>query len=202
MKPSFSEVIKICNGKIFNLPAHLGRMNFTLQSFFGSTIPFSLKNEDIPLEFREGLVKCRIVYSIDNLNIEYSHYKFRDINSLKVIHDNSIDYSFKYADRTAFEKLMAQNENCDDILVVKNGFVTDTSFTNVVFESDKGLFTPSTYLLPGTKRQILLKERVIKEKVIRIENIEDYTKLYLINAMIDITDNISIPISSIKMDSL
>ncbi len=53
MKPSFSEVIKICNGKIFNLPAHIERMNFTLQSFFGSTIPFSLKYEDIPLEFRE-----------------------------------------------------------------------------------------------------------------------------------------------------
>ncbi len=202
MKPSFSEVIKICNGKIFNLPVHIERMNFTLQSFFGSTIPFSLKYEDIPLEFREGLVKCRIIYSLENLEIKYSHYIFREINSLKIIHDNSIDYSFKYADRRAFERLMAQKENCDDILVVKNGLVTDTSFTNVVFESDKGLFTPSTYLLPGTKRQTLLKERVIKEKVIRIEDIEDYRKLYLINAMMDITDNISIPISSLKIDSL
>lgn len=202
MKPSFSEVIKIYNGKIFNLPAHIERMNSTLQSFFGSTIPFSLKDEDIPLEFREGLVKCRIVYSLENLEIEYSHYTFREINSLKIIHDNSIDYSFKYAERTAFEKLMAQKENCDDILVVKNGFVTDTSFTNVVFESDKGLFTPSTYLLPGTKRQTLLKERVIKEKVIRIEDIEDYRKLYLINAMMGIEGNISIPISSLKIDSL
>ena len=198
MKQSFSEVIKICNGKIFNLPAHIERMNFTLLSFFGSTIPFSLKDEDIPLEFREGLVKCRIVYSLENLEIEYSHYTFREINSLKIIHDNSIDYSFKYADRRAFERLMAQKENCDDILVVKNGLVTDTSFTNVVFESDKGLFTPSTYLLPGTKRQTLLKERVIKEKVIRIEDIEDYRKLYLINAMMGIEDNISIPISSLK----
>ncbi|WP_308600054.1 aminotransferase class IV [uncultured Dysgonomonas sp.] len=202
MKPSFSEVIKICNGKIFNLPAHIERMNFTLQSFFCSTIPFSLKDEDIPLEFREGLVKCRIVYSLENLEIEYSHYIFREINSLKIIHDNSIDYSFKYADRRAFERLMAQKENCDDILIVKNGFVTDTSFTNVVFESDKGLFTPSTCLLPGTKMQTLLKERVIKEKVIRIEDIEDYRKLYLINAMMGIEDNISIPISSLKIDSL
>ena len=202
MKQSFSEVIKICNGKIFNLPAHIERMNSTLQSFFGSTIPFSLKDEDIPLEFREGLVKCRIVYSLENLEIEYSHYTFREINSLKIIHDNSIDYSFKYAERRAFDRLMAQKENCDDILVVKNGLVTDTSFTNVVFESDKGLFTPSTYLLPGTKRQTLLKERVIKEKVIRIEDIEDYRKLYLINAMMGIEDNISIPISSLKIDSL
>ncbi|MBN9302025.1 MULTISPECIES: aminotransferase class IV [Dysgonomonas] len=202
MKQSFSEVIKICNGRIFNLPAHIARMNSTLQSFFGSTIPFSLKDENIPLEFREGFVKCRIVYSLENLEIEYSHYIFREINSLKIIHDKSIDYSFKYADRTAFEKLIAQKENCDDILIVKNGFVTDTSFTNVVFESDKGLFTPSTYLLPGTKRQALLKERVIKEKVIRIEDIEDYRKLYLINAMMGIEDNISIPISSLKIDSL
>lgn len=202
MKQSFSEVIKICNGKIFNLPAHIERMNFTLQSFFGSTIPFSLNDEHIPLEFREGLVKCRIVYSLENLEIEYSHYIFREINSLKIIHDNSINYSFKYAERRAFDRLMAQKENCDDILVVKNGLVTDTSFTNVVFESDKGLFTPSTYLLPGTKRQTLLKERVIKEKVIRIEDIEDYRKLYLINAMMGIEDNISIPISSLKIDSL
>ena len=96
MKPSFSEVIKICNGKIFNLPAHIERMNSTLQSFFGSTIPFSLNDEHIPLEFREGLVKCRIVYSLENLEIEYSEVGYPYVHIYRYwIHEEMYDKSLQ-----------------------------------------------------------------------------------------------------------
>ena len=106
-----------------------------------------------------------------------------------------LDYSFKYADRTEWNALLEQKTGCDDILIVKNGYITDTSFSNVVFENETGLFTPSTYLLAGTKRQSLLQKGIIKEAEISIENIGLYSKLYLINTMIDIEDNLCIDTS-------
>lgn len=45
------------------------------------------------------------------------------------------------------------------MLIVRDGWVTDTSFTNVVFEdAGGGLYTPETCLLEGTRRQSLLDE--------------------------------------------
>lgn len=197
MKPYFTEAIKISEGRFFNLPAHIDRMNHTLQSFFSATFPFSLTEDNIPPEFRKGLVKCRVVYSLNDMAIEYAHYKFRELNRLKIVYDNTIDYTFKYAVRTNFDKLLELRGDADDILIIKNGFVTDTSFSNVVYENAYGLFTPSTFLLAGTKRQSLLNQGIIKEKEIRVENMKEYTKLYVINTMIDIEDNCCISTSDL-----
>ena len=86
---------------------------------------------------------------------------------------------------------------CDDILIIKNGLITDTSFTNIVLENEDGLFTPTSYLLEGTKRRALLETGRIKETIVKPEDLGNYSKLYLINAMITLEDNISIPTSSV-----
>lgn len=197
-EPFFIETIKVVDGKFLNLSYHMDRMNRTMISFFNTTMFVELWIGDIPQELRVGLVKCRIVYSYRSVQVEYERYNFREIKSLKLVTDNTIDYSFKYKDRTAINSLYAIKEGCDDILIIKDGFITDTSFANVVFENESGLYTPSTYLLAGTKRNQLLKEGVIKEAEIQEENIRDYSKLYLINAMIDIEDDISLDISAIS----
>lgn len=197
MKPYFSEAIRIYNGRFINPQMHINRMNHTLQTYFGSTFPFDLKETNIPIEYHEGTVKCRIVYSLNDTKVEYSHYKFREIKKLKLVTSDTIDYSFKHLDRFEFDRLLAEKDDCDDILIVKDGYITDTSFSNVVFKNDSGLFTPSTYLLAGTKRQQLLDKGVIKEKDIKVENMKEYTRLYIINTMVDIEDNLCIPISSL-----
>ncbi|MDR3060414.1 MAG: aminotransferase class IV [Dysgonomonas sp.] len=197
MKPYFTEAIKVYDGVFVNPSPHIDRMNHTMQTFFDVTYPISLQNEDIPIEYRTGLVKCRIIYSSEYIKFEYQKYTFRQINNLKLVYNDMLDYSFKYADRTEWNALLEQKAGCDDILIVKNGYITDTSFSNVVFENETGLFTPSTYLLAGTKRQSLLQKGIIKEAEISIENIGLYSKLYLINTMIDIEDNLCIDTSSL-----
>ena len=77
----------------------------------------------------------------------------------------------------------------DDVLIVKNGFVTDTSFSNVVFRQDDRLFTPDTFLLNGCKRQELISKGTIEERKISLDDIKSYQCCYLINAMLDIEDN-------------
>ena len=59
------------------------------------------------------------------------------------------------------------------------------------------MFTPKTFLLEGTKRKSLINSGVIKEKDITIADMPKFRKVYLINAMIDIDDDISVSTESI-----
>jgi 4-amino-4-deoxychorismate lyase len=131
------------------------------------------------------------------MGVEYQHYKFRTIRKLKLIVDDTIDYSFKYADRHDIDNLLSRKHECDDILIVKNGCITDTSFSNVVFRNDLGLYTPASYLLAGTKRRLLLEQGIMQEKKIKVKDIKKYSRLYIINTMIDLEDNVSLDTSDL-----
>lgn len=198
MKQQFSEVIKVYNGGFVNLSFHIDRMNRTTLFFFKAPCVINLKEDDIPMEYRTGIVKCRIVYSDQIIEVKYEQYQFRQMNNLKLVYSDSVDYSFKFADRRYLNALLSQKNECDEILIVKNGYITDTSFSNVIFENESGLFTPSTYLLAGTKRQILLQQGIIKEAEIKVQDINLYARLYIINAMIDLDDKLCIETASIK----
>ena len=88
--------------------------------------------------------------------------------------------------------------NCDDILIIKDGFITDTSYSNIVVRDDSGRwFTPSSYLLKGTKRSYLLDKGIISEAEITPASLRKYKELKLINSMIDIKDTAGITINTI-----
>ncbi|MDR1717545.1 MAG: aminotransferase class IV [Prevotella sp.] len=196
-QPVFTEALKILDGKFCNLPFHQERIFRTSKTFFEKPARIDLSESDIPLEYRNGIVKCRIIYSGHVIGIEYQHYKFRTIRKLKLVVDDAIDYSFKYADRHDIDNLLSRKHECDDILIVKNGCITDTSFSNVVFRNESGLYTPASYLLAGTKRRLLLEQGIIQEKEIKAEDIKEYSRLYIINTMIDLEDNVSLDTSDL-----
>jgi 4-amino-4-deoxychorismate lyase len=80
----------------------------------------------IPEECRQGLFKCRVTYGPDIESIEFEPYRKRTVRSLKLVVSDEIEYSFKFKDRSALEALFAQRGDCDDIIIVKNGLVTDS----------------------------------------------------------------------------
>lgn len=195
---TFLETIKIKNGEIYNFSYHNRRMQQTARNF--STFLPELRPKDInlPEELSGQLVKCRIVYDSAIREITFTPYTFRPIHSLRIIEDNNIEYSFKSTARERINTLFSLREECDDIIIIKNGKITDTSFTNVVFENEEGLFTPSAYLLNGTQRQYLLEQHVIRETDISLSDLPKYNRIHLINAMINLADNISLPINNLK----
>jgi 4-amino-4-deoxychorismate lyase len=96
---------------------------------------------------------------------------------------------------------MEMRGDCDDILIIKKGMVTDSSYSNVVFKDLNGSWvTPSTYLLPGTRRASLLMRGEITECEIRSIDIGMYTELKLINAMLGLNDTEGIPVTNIIAD--
>ncbi|MGL5683856.1 MAG: aminotransferase class IV [Marinifilaceae bacterium] len=197
MHLEFVETIKIKDGKVCNYAGHLRRAEQTMRHW---QLPVSFPAEQVLLQhnpYPHGVVKCRVLYGINEWMVEYDLYSIRPIKSLKLIEDNTIDYSFKYANRKPLNDLVAMKGNADEILIVKNGYITDTSYTNVVFRKDNQLYTPFSYLLNGTKRQHLIAEGIITEIEIKADDIALFDTVILINAMIDIEDLVEIEIRNI-----
>jgi 4-amino-4-deoxychorismate lyase len=178
------ESIRLSEGEFQNLFYHERRMNRALKFLCGSSEQFNLeeflKKLDQP---KDGLYKCRMVYDDVTKDIEFIPYSFKIINSLRVVEHDRVSYEFKYADRKLIDRLYGLKKDCDDILIVKRGFVTDSSYSNILFRRGKRWFTPWSALLKGTMRSSLLERNIIYEEEIRVEDIKTFESFKLINAM-------------------
>lgn len=178
------ESIKILDGNAYNIAYHNQRMHIARKSLFGLSVPIHLEEHlDIPEYARHGLFKCRVLYSRFIKHIEYHLYKQRSIQTLKIVYDDRIDYRHKYADRRDLEKLFLQKGSCDDILIIKKGKVTDTSYSNIIFFDGNQWFTPLYPLLEGIQRQRLLDEQKIQAVDILEKDIACFTHFKIINAL-------------------
>ncbi len=181
------EVIKVQNRQLQNIDYHNDRLNHSVLAIFGIENHIDLeKFIKIPVDLDDQIYKCRVIYSNKIEKIQFELYTQKIINSLKLVECNDIDYRYKYFDRSKINELFEKRENCDDILIVKNGFVSDTSYANIIFWDGSRWVTPSSPLLPGTKRQKLIDHNIIIEKEIRVRDLPSFEKARIINAMIDL----------------
>jgi 4-amino-4-deoxychorismate lyase len=179
------ETIRLEDGKLMRLDYHQQRVDHSLKSIFHGSSKMNLHTIlNDAVSPKEGLYKCRIVYDNRNYTIQFTPYIIRPVSSLKLIERNSIVYPFKYENRDQLEEAFSCREYADDVLIVKEGKVTDTSYSNIVFKRDEHWITPSSCLLKGTMRQFLLDKGMIKEEEIRVADLNRFEKFKLINAMI------------------
>ncbi len=193
------ETIKVENGTLMNISFHNERMIRSLYGVFGlKQEPDLEKIISVPAFAGVGVYKCRVVYDDKTIKFEFLPYIIRSVRSLKLIIDDTISYPYKFIERDNIQRLMEMRGECDDILIIKEGMVTDSSYANVVFSDLNGSWlTPTTYLLPGTRRADMLRKRLINEIVITERDIKKYTGVKLINAMIGIDDTEGISIGNI-----
>lgn len=142
--------------------------------------------------------RCRFIYGADGVHkVEIVRAARRNIRSLQCVSAEDFDYSHKFADRSRFD-LLNQNIKTDDILIAQNGFLTDTTYANIVFMDKSGhFFTPSTPLLAGTKRAQLLAENKIEAVDLRVNDISKFVEARLINATTDLDNSPKILINNI-----
>jgi 4-amino-4-deoxychorismate lyase len=191
------ESIKLLDGKFHNLSYHEERMMSSLRKLFGHNelidLQVYLNSKRFP---RKGFYKSRIVYDHRTMEIEFTPYVARPVQNLKVIEDDGIEYDLKLADRSAIDRLFQRRGRCDDILIVRNGRVTDSSISNVVFRKGSDWFTPRSPLLKGTMRQNLLDQKNIREEEISKKDIRSFETFKTINAMLEF-DSPEIEVSNI-----
>ena len=193
----FIESIKIEDQKIFLAELHQKRVNDTF-SHFGKEgsidVAKIFKNLDID---ENGLYKLRIIYDLNkNFRTQLIPYAISEIDDFQLVENNNYDYSFKFEDRKEFEK-MKMKAKTEEIIVVKNNHITDTSFSNLLFLKGKDWFTPTTFLLNGVQRQHLLKTKKIKETEITLNNIKEFSHFQIINSLNDFDDMFIYPIEKI-----
>lgn len=183
------ETIKCKDGKLINIEFHQFRFENAQKECYGVSSKINLFEEiNIPETSRKGLFRCRITYSKQIEKIEFLKHNYREIRSLKLVEDKEIDYHLKFADRRNLQDLFEQRGDCDDIIIVKNGFVSDSFAANIVLFDGENWITPNTPLLPGTQRAKLIKEKKISEQRITAADIWKYETVGLINALNDLEE--------------
>ncbi|MBN2158433.1 MAG: aminotransferase class IV [Spirochaetes bacterium] len=191
------ETIRVRNGIPDNIPFHAVRMNNSRKELLGCEDHIDLQAALIvPERCSAGRYKCRVVYSTEIHDVTFEPYAGRVIESLQVIKCDWIEYRHKYCDRDMIDQLYGLRGHCDDILIIKNNRVTDTSIGNIVFYDGSRWITSDTPLLKGTKREQLLSAGKITEAKIGATDIIGFKKSCIINAMLDI-DEASVEIGKI-----
>jgi 4-amino-4-deoxychorismate lyase len=87
---------------------------------------------------------------------------------------------------------------CDEVLIACDGYITDTSYSNVALFDGLEWVTPANPLLKGTQRAKLIASGLAKEKEVTISDLKQYKKLVLVNAMLEFDPTHSIRIDSIE----
>lgn len=182
------ESVRFEHGKFHNVASHQDRMNYSVRKLLNSKAPRLEKIlNDVRALFRpqpNQVYKFRILYDTSLQKIEWDTYRKPEINSLKLVETSHIDYAHKYANRENLKALFLQKSSYDDILIVKEGRITDTYFCNVVFFNGKQWLTPAYPLLKGTQRAVLLQQNTIYAADIHVDDLKHFSKVRLINALL------------------
>ncbi len=193
------ETIKIVDGRIQNLRFHQERMKRSVMDLFPKNpypdLKLLLSSTTIPAI---GIYKCNIVYDTVVKDLIITPYKKKKIINFYLVKVHDIEYNYKWLNRGLLIELKKRFKDDEEVIIVKNGLLSDTTFSNIVFFDGKQWLTPKVPLLKGTKRQQLLEEGLIVEKSIKPEHLKGYKQFRLINAMLEFDENNEYDISSIQ----
>jgi len=178
----FFETIRIENGIPQHLSWHQERMNLTRKNILGLNKPIHIQDHlhDLP---SKDLYRAKMIYDQNSIKTYYYIYKPKQIRTLKLI-EAHISYEYKALDRKHLDSLRREANDYDDILIIKNGYLTDTSIANIALRQENIWYTPTAPLLPGTTRARLLTNGTILPKQIHYTELNNYHEIALMNAMI------------------
>ncbi len=193
------ESVCLLDGCIQNAEFHSKRFLDSFKKFYWQKPDYELFEDiTVPKEYQKGKVKLRISYNRQHKKHRFQPYVQNRVESLQIVIDNTIDYDLKFENRHELDVLFTQKLDCDDILIVRKGWLMDSSYANLVFWNGMEWYTPSTYLLNGTKRSQLLQNGVIREAPIQLKDVRSFQGFQLINAMMDFEPDVFLSIDSIK----
>jgi len=180
------ESIKLLDGKFFRPDRHQARIDQAFEVLWPGQKPFVLKAVLAGTGFpHKGLFKCRMVYDAQIRQIEFTPYVRRDVKSLKIMEIELESCRFKKENREELNRAFAQRGECDDVLLMRNGLLTDTSYSNIALFDGKMWHTPRTPLLYGTNRAELIESGKIIETDISQIDLPNFLQVCLFNAMVE-----------------
>jgi len=190
------ETIRITDGIACNLDLHEKRLNRSRLRLCGLSDELRLSGYIRVTEAcRSGIFRCRLIYGAEVVSVEFTPYVPAAVKTLRLVQADTLTYDHKYLDRSSLAGLI-NRDLADDILIIKEGFVTDSSYANIVFTDGRKWVTPDTPLLSGTMRESLILHGIIEAERITVDDLGRFTHFRLINAMLGF-DAPLLPVSSI-----
>lgn len=174
---------------------HLRRLQNSCQYF---SIPLDIQNlrKSLSKQEKEFVEDTRVRVLIDKdagitvesqplLTIKTPH---EIIISSKRVDKNNIFLYHKTTQRSLYESELEKARRRGFLEVVflnQDGEITEGSFTNIFIEKNGQLFTPpiSSGLLDGIYRQHLLKQGIVQERVMTINDLNMAEKIYIGNSI-------------------
>ena len=133
-------------------------------------------------------LRGRLVYNLHGeADFSLQPYAPRHIETLRLVHDDHIDYALKRTDRSALDACFARRRGADDVIIVRRGLLTDTTVANLaLFDPHTARwYTPAVPLLAGTHRSALLSAGVrTPPPNLTPESLVRFTRLRLFNALL------------------
>lgn len=180
------ESIKLKDGAFFRLPYHQARFDRGLAQCCADRSSLDLQSllerSDYP---RHGLYKCRLLFGAEGVSLEFQPYVMRNVRTLALMEVDWPTRDYKSADRQHYDAAFAARGEADDVLFVRNGLLTDTSYANIAVFDGQQWKTPRMPLLFGTQRAFLLEKGLITEADIPVEFLNESPRIRLFNAMIE-----------------
>lgn len=175
------ETIRCERGEALHLPYHQKRLEKSSQ-LLGIHQKYDLQTLIVPPD--NELYRCRFLYDANGYTIEYHPYTPKKMRSLKLLTCDTLKYPLKYSEREQLTTLFEQREDCDDVLIVKNNHLTDTTIANIALFIEGKWLTPESPLLEGTTRERLLDEKFLTIAPLRADDIAKASKVAVMNAMV------------------
>lgn len=176
------ESILLEDGKYFLLPEHLKRLSESAE-YFGFHYSIGDVNEALArIAVENGSFKVRLMlWKGGRIEPQIVPIKASDEVKRVTLATEPVDSS----DRFLFHKTTRRRSGDDVIYWNEIGEVTESSIANVVVSIDGELFTPpvESGLLAGVFRNHLLAEGQIKERTIRVKELQSISDFFLINSV-------------------
>ncbi len=193
----FIETIEVTEGLAPLLSFHQRRVEETFAAFHQ---PCSLNLHQLmsQLPHTHYKSKWRVVYDLDGgLEFSFTRFEKRSHEKFLIIEAPEINYQFKGEDRSSLNRYKRNNAGVE-ALFTQEGWLTDSSYSNLIFKQANVWYTPITHLLNGVQRRCLLESGKIKERPIHRDDLVNYSHFVLINALNSIDNAVEYPLSAIE----
>ncbi len=195
----FIETVRVEDGCPIRLDCHLERVAHTRRQWFGSDTPVDADLLRHVAGKTRGVAKLRFVYDEHRVyDLSCAPYTPRRVTSLQMVTADEAEYGLKREDRRMLETIRTRRGACDEVLIVKDGCLTDTSYTNIALWDGHRWVSPDTPLLPGTRRRRLIDSGRLIEARVAVDDLRRYTHIAMVNAMIDLGDLV-IPMTHVML---
>jgi 4-amino-4-deoxychorismate lyase len=187
------------HGTVQHVEVHQKRFARSYFAHYGQAPHFDLLDG---LQLPEDLdpskkYKLKIRYGATNCNFEVTLYENKLPKTLQLVTADHLDYGSKWTDRKALENLFAQRQKADDVLIIKNNLLTDSSYANILLTDGLQIVTPAKPLLEGCCRARLVAHGLVSLSDVTVQALTNYGHFQLINAMNDFDAHRWLPISQI-----